>query len=95
MEPDNCPDGVSDVSPRDVASAGGRAMVKPNGSNNGAQRRNKGARRSVGLKRKNDRKTVSRTEEPAPRPQAGSLERTKRLLMAALRVWELKQGIRG
>jgi hypothetical protein len=27
-------------------------------------------------------------------PPAGSLARTKRLIMAALRVWELKQGIR-
>jgi len=30
----------------------------------------------------------------AQRPPAGSLARTKRLIMAALRVWELKQGIR-
>ena len=30
----------------------------------------------------------------AQSPPAGTLARTKRLIMAALRVWELKQGIR-
>ena len=30
----------------------------------------------------------------APRPAVGTLTRTKSLLLAALRVWELKQGIR-
>lgn len=33
-------------------------------------------------------------ESFSPMPPAGSLARTKRLIMAALRVWELKQGIR-
>lgn len=32
-------------------------------------------------------------EEPT-RPAVGTLSRTKSLLLAALRVWELKQGIR-
>ena len=34
------------------------------------------------------------SEELLNRPPVGSLMRTKRLIMAALRVWELKQGIR-
>ena len=33
-------------------------------------------------------------ESYAQSPPAGTLARTKRLIMAALRVWELKQGIR-
>ncbi len=37
--------------------------------------------------------TKSATDEPT-RPAVGTLTRTKSLLLAALRVWELKQGIR-
>ncbi len=33
-------------------------------------------------------------DSDAPRPAVGTLTRTKSLLLAALRVWELKQGIR-
>ncbi len=94
MEPDNRLDGGSDVWPPAVDSPEAREKTKSVGSKNGDQRRNKGARRSVGSKRRGDPKTASNTEEPAPGPHAGSLERTKRLLLAALRVWELKQRIR-
>lgn len=36
---------------------------------------------------------LAEADEPI-RPAAGTLARTKSLLLAALRVWELKQGIR-
>ena len=39
-------------------------------------------------------KTNKATGDDAPRPAVGTLTRTKSLLLAALRVWELKQGIR-
>lgn len=94
VEPNNRLDGGWDVSPHDADSAEAREKTESAGSKNGDQRRNKGARRSVGSKRKGDPKTASNTEEPDPGPHAGSLERTKRLLLAALRVWELKQRIR-
>jgi hypothetical protein len=38
-----------------------------------------------------------RTEDPLdepPLPAIGTMARTKRLILAALKVWELKQGIR-
>ncbi len=40
------------------------------------------------------RNKAKATGEDAPRPAVGTLTRTKSLLLAALRVWELKQGIR-
>jgi hypothetical protein len=40
-------------------------------------------------------KTASKNPDDEPvRPAVGTLTRTKSLLLAALRVWELKQGIR-
>lgn len=40
-------------------------------------------------------KTVAKNTQDDPvRPAVGTLTRTKSLLLAALRVWELKQGIR-
>ncbi len=39
-------------------------------------------------------KATKATDDDAPRPAVGTLTRTKSLLLAALRVWELKQGIR-
>lgn len=33
-------------------------------------------------------------DSPPRRPAVGTLERTRNLIMAAVRVWELKQGIR-
>ena len=39
-------------------------------------------------------KAIKATGDDAPRPAVGTLTRTKSLLLAALRVWELKQGIR-
>lgn len=53
-------------------------------------------------KRKTPKKTTKRTakkvtkkkDEELNRPAVGTLTRTKSLLLAALRVWELKQGIR-
>ena len=96
VDPDNCSNGGSEASPRDADSADPCEKNGANGSKNGAQRRSKGARRPVAVKQKAyGSKIVSRTEEHAPEPRAGSLERTKRLLLAALRVWELKRGIRG
>ncbi|HEX3817372.1 MAG TPA: hypothetical protein VHW03_03690 [Chthoniobacterales bacterium] len=38
--------------------------------------------------------TAKKTAAEAKRPAVGTLTRTKSLLLAALRVWELKQGIR-
>jgi hypothetical protein len=41
------------------------------------------------------RPKATKLEEDEPvRPAVGTLSRTKSLLLAALRVWELKQGIR-
>lgn len=94
MELNNRLDDGSDVSPPGADSAEVRKKTKSAGSKNGDQRRSKGARRSVGSKRRGDSSTASDNEEPDPGPRAGSLERTKRLLLAALRVWELKQRIR-
>ncbi|HEY3662362.1 MAG TPA: hypothetical protein VGL24_04345 [Chthoniobacterales bacterium] len=37
---------------------------------------------------------VTDPEDEVKRPAAGTLTRTRNLLLAALRVWELKQGIR-
>ena len=51
-------------------------------------------------KRKSPRKPKRRpkaarvAEDEEVRPAVGTLSRTKSLLLAALRVWELKQGIR-
>ena len=39
-------------------------------------------------------KATKATGDDAPRPAVGTLTRTKSLLLAALRVWELKQGFR-
>ena len=94
VKPYNRLDGGSDVSPPDADSAETREKTESAGSKNGHQRRNKGARRSVGSKRRGDPTPAIHAEEPDPGPHAGSLERTKRLLLAALRVWELKQRIR-
>jgi hypothetical protein len=50
-------------------------------------------------KRRERRVATPRFEMPDPQEEAeshggGTLARTKRLIMAALRVWELKRGIR-
>lgn len=45
-------------------------------------------------KTKRSPKAAAKAGEEAPRPAVGTLTRTKSLLLAALRVWELKQGIR-
>ena len=52
-------------------------------------------------KRKTQKKTkrkprtaAKETDDEPTRPAVGTLTRTKSLLLAALRVWELKQGIR-
>jgi len=96
MEPDNCPDGGSGIS-LDVAPAKGREKASPNGrksvghSPKGLGRSPKSPAR---LKQKGRSKSGSRTEEPASPPPVTRGERTRRLLIAALRVWELKQGLR-
>jgi hypothetical protein len=46
-----------------------------------------------GTKRRRARVSLSSREEQS-RPAVGTLARTRTLLLAALRVWELKQGIR-
>ena len=58
--------------------------------------------RRVPTKKKTQKKPVKRRAKSASknaddepvRPAVGTLTRTKSLLLAALRVWELKQGIR-
>lgn len=46
-------------------------------------------------KPKRSPKAAAKSGESEPtRPAVGTLTRTKSLLLAALRVWELKQGIR-
>ena len=45
-------------------------------------------------KAKRRAKTVPGEEDEVVRPAVGTLSRTKSLLLAALRVWELKNGIR-
>ena len=44
--------------------------------------------------KRSPRTAAKNAEEEAKRPAVGTLTRTKSLLLAALRVWELKQGIR-
>src|ERR1051325_8857403 len=92
MEPDS-PNGVS----VDADSLEAREKARSTGRKSG-YRTSKGLRRSprrvAKLKRKGRPNSSSGTAETAPQSAAGSFERTKRLLMAALRVWELKQGIR-
>jgi len=44
-------------------------------------------------KKKSPREIDALSDEPGM-PGIGTLARTKRLILAALRVWELKQGIR-
>lgn len=45
--------------------------------------------------KRSPKSTTAKTgDSEAPRPAVGTLTRTKSLLLAALRVWELKQGIR-
>ena len=46
------------------------------------------------LKQENHPGTTNDGLEPAPRGAVGSLARTKRLILAAVRVWELKRAIR-
>jgi hypothetical protein len=43
---------------------------------------------------KRRRKTASVEDDEVIRPAVGTLSRTKTLLLAALKVWELKNGIR-
>ncbi|MGI8431530.1 MAG: hypothetical protein ACR2MW_04460 [Chthoniobacterales bacterium] len=50
-------------------------------------------KKKAGSKTKKN-KAPKATGDDAPRPAVGTLTRTKSLLLAALRVWELKQGIR-
>lgn len=51
-------------------------------------------KRKAPQKRKRRPKTTKHVEDEEIRPAIGTLSRTKSLLLAALRVWELKQGIR-
>lgn len=52
-------------------------------------------KRKVQKKTKRSPKAVDKNgADDIVRPAAGTLMRTKSLLLAALRVWELKQGIR-
>ena len=51
-------------------------------------------KRKTPKKTKRSPKAAKTAEGDAPRPAVGTLTRTKSLLLAALRVWELKQGIR-
>lgn len=44
--------------------------------------------------RRSSKTTAKAAAEEPTRPAVGTLTRTKSLLLAALRVWELKQGIR-
>ena len=50
-------------------------------------------RKSTRKPKRRPKATKEADEEPV-RPAVGTLSRTKSLLLAALRVWELKQGIR-
>ena len=45
-------------------------------------------------KSKRRSKTAAAAEDEFARPAVGTLSRTKSLLLAALKVWELKNGIR-
>ena len=95
MAADDGSDGGSDVSLDTAAAA--KEADKTSGRV-GGDRRAKGLRRPPKspkrLKQKGRANSESERDEPVPRSPAGELERTKRLLMAALRVWELKRGIR-
>lgn len=51
------------------------------------------ARRKPTAKPRRKTPTVAADDEPV-RPAVGTLTRTKSLLLAALKVWELKNGIR-
>jgi len=90
-------DGGSNVS-LDTAAAAKEADKTDRSGRVGGDRRAKGLRRSPKspkrLKQKGRANSERDRDEPVPRSPAGELERTKRLLMAALRVWELKRGIR-
>ena len=46
------------------------------------------------LQRSKRSRGAKNTEEKPSSPAVGTLERTKRLILAAIRVWELKRGIR-
>lgn len=96
MAANDCPDSGSDVS-LDAAPAKEPGKTGRSGRVGGG-RTAKGLRRSpkspTRLKQKGHANSESDREERVPPSPAGQLERTKRLLMAALRVWELKRGIR-
>ncbi len=51
-------------------------------------------KRKTPKKPKRSPKAAAKTGDEPNRPAVGTLTRTKSLLLAALRVWELKQGIR-
>ena len=52
-------------------------------------------KKKTATKSKKTGRTKAKTADgEATRPAVGTLTRTKSLLLAALRVWELKQGIR-
>jgi hypothetical protein len=51
-------------------------------------------KRKAPRKPKGRPKATEREEDDPTRPAVGTLSRTKSLLLAALRVWELKHGIR-
>lgn len=51
-------------------------------------------RRAKKLRKPNAFAAKPVAESEAPAPKVGRLERTRRLLLAALRVWELKRRIR-
>ena len=51
-------------------------------------------RTKISKNSKRRRKKSSTTDDELIRPAAGTLTRTKSLLLAALKVWELKNGIR-
>jgi hypothetical protein len=90
---------------RRQAEAARQAPAAGRKTRSGPPNKGKATNRAVGPKQA--RTSAVKTEQEnstAPRdeidesisqmPPAGSLARTKRLIMAALRVWELKQGIR-
>jgi hypothetical protein len=73
-------------------------MAKPEATagKSKSKKKSSGSKRSVKTRRKSastNTKKTSQEEPPAPGP-VGRLERTRRLLLAALRVWELKRRVR-
>jgi hypothetical protein len=96
MAADDGPDGGSDLSLGAAAAKEPDQTGRPGRAGGG--RRSKSLRRSpkspTRLKHKGRANSEIHREERIPPPPTGQLERTKRLLMAALRVWELKRGIR-